>query len=262
MALGLLALQAFAVGCAAERLVLDIRRSLPANPEHGTSVKIIRVSDQRVFKKIPKETSRTNSDPKTWVNQENHAFVPQLETGGIHDHATTVRAVGQIRDDAGNVDYDLLLPEGRSVEVLTQEALTEAFRTSGYRVLERGDTGYESSYTVEVDIEQFWAWNTRPHVQWASQILPGLRKDDYFKFRFEAALRIDLMLERFEGQRRVEGKVLLHSLLFSSPRSYRNTINKGLADLVANLQRELEAVKVTNENLGASLKTESNAPSP
>ena len=28
------------------------------------------------------------------------------------------------------------------------------------------------------------------------------------------------------------------------------------------IQRELEAVKVTNENLGASLKTESNAPSP
>jgi hypothetical protein len=264
MILGLLVLQAFAVGCAAgsaERLVLDIRRSLPADPEHGTPVKIIRVSDRRVFKQIPKETKRTTSDPKTWVNQKKFGFVPQLETGGIHDHATTVRAVGQLRGISGNVDYDLLLPEGRSVEVLTQEALTEAFRTAGYRVLGRGDTGYESSYAVEVDIEEFWAWNTVPRSYASSEIIPAVSKDDYYKFRFRAMLRIDLMLEHFEGKRRVEGEVLLHGFA-PSPQSYRNTINKGLADLVANLQRELAAVKVSNGNLGASPKAEPNAPSP
>jgi hypothetical protein len=243
IALALIALIGFGVGCLApKRLLLDVHRTLPKDPDHGIPVRIIRVSDRRVFRELHRHEKRASADPGTWASRENHPFVPQLETGGIDDRKITVRAVAQMRNPkTGKVYNDLLLPEGRSVEILSREAITEAFRKSGYRVLERGEMGYQSAYPVEADVEEFWAWNVLGKARFKHYTD---RSQSVHVLHFEVALRITAPFQPFERGRRVEGKVALHSMLWTSRKSFKNAIFKGLDDLVDNLREELTLARI------------------
>ena len=53
---------------------------------------------------------------------------------------------------------DILLPEGQTVEQLARTALTRGLRGAGFRVLLRGQEGYEQAIPLEADIRRFWAW--------------------------------------------------------------------------------------------------------
>jgi hypothetical protein len=237
----LVALVSLATGCGPKRLVLDVQRNALENPERGTPVTIVRVSDRRVFKELPKREGRASADPKTWASRENHPFVPQLETGGIDDPSITVRAVAQKRNpSSGEVSCDLLLPEGDSVETLAREAIAEAFRRSGYRVLEYGEAGDGDSHTVEADIEEFWAWNGLGEARFKHYTNRGA---NVHVLHFKVTLEIFSELPPFEEGHRVRGEVTLHSMLWVTRRSFRNAVTRGLDDLVENLESELEAAR-------------------
>lgn len=74
----------------------------------------MRVTDRRVFEADP-------DDPST----------PSLKGGEIHNTATTSRAIARKRGGFGKAWGDILLPEGRTVAHLMEEALTRAFQDAG-----------------------------------------------------------------------------------------------------------------------------------
>ncbi|MCI0747945.1 MAG: YajG family lipoprotein [Verrucomicrobia subdivision 3 bacterium] len=130
-------------GCAAGRDVIDVRvPNMPSNPPQGNPVTISRVSDRRVFEIKP----TTHSTPSLKNKKE------------IGDKAITVRAIARKSGGFGNELGDIVLPEGRSVELLVEEAIARAFRESGYRVVTKDDPDFPSATPIEVDVEKFWTW--------------------------------------------------------------------------------------------------------
>lgn len=129
-----------AAGCATSRGILDVRPPVSTDPNSGLAVRIDRVTDRRQFELRPRNPS-----------------TPSLRGGEIHDSAITVRAVARKRNAYGMALGDILLPEGRSVEMVVEEAIAEAFRLAGYVVLPMG-AGDAGTPIVEADIEKFWAW--------------------------------------------------------------------------------------------------------
>lgn len=92
-----LALGGLEIGCAPKRIILDLHREISAHSANGVPVKITSVTDQRAFKRLPKEKKRhLSADPNSWISGKSHPFVPQLETGGFDDPTTTVRAVARL----------------------------------------------------------------------------------------------------------------------------------------------------------------------
>lgn len=129
-------------GCATGRSVLRADIDPGHNPPQGTAVRIDTVRDARVF------TARPPS-----------ADMPSLmEASEISDKSITRRAVGRKRGGMGAALGDVLLPEGQTVEMLVQTAVTRALRESGYRVLASGDPGYEQAVPISARIDQFWSW--------------------------------------------------------------------------------------------------------
>lgn len=129
-------------GCATGRSVLRADIDPGHNPSQGTAVRIDAIRDARVFAARPPS-----------------ADMPSLmEASEIHDKSITSRAVGRKRGGMGAALGDVLLPEGQTVEMLVQSAVTRALRESGYRVLARGDPGYEQAVPISGRIDQFWSW--------------------------------------------------------------------------------------------------------
>lgn len=84
--------------------------------------------------------------------------MPSLMGNEIGNKSVTSRAVGRKRGGFGAALGDVLLPEGSSVATLVQSAVARGLRESGYRVLDRGDPGYEQALPIKVRVEQFWSW--------------------------------------------------------------------------------------------------------
>jgi len=130
-------------GCATGRDIVDVRvPNMPQNPAAGNIVTFARVTDGRTFELKP----TTHSTPSLKNKKE------------IGDKSVTVRAIARKSNSWGSEIGDIVLPEGRSVEVLVEEALVRAFRESGYRVVAKDDPDCAKAIPVEVDIEKFWTW--------------------------------------------------------------------------------------------------------
>jgi hypothetical protein len=134
-------LSAALAGCATGRSVLDAGIDAGRNPAQGTTVRIESVQDARVFSVRPPS-----------------ADMPSLMDDQINNRALTSRAVGRKRGGFGAALGDVLLPEGSTVAGLVQSAVTRGMRDAGYRVLDRGEAGYEQAAPVTVRVEQFWSW--------------------------------------------------------------------------------------------------------
>ena len=130
-------------GCALGRGTVELDTMKSSNPYSGPEVKLVRISDKRVFQIDP-------SDPST----------PSLMDNQIHNAGITSRAIARKRGGFGNALGDIVLPEGRTVMQVIDEALSRGLRESGYRVLVKGDPGYAAAAPLEVDIRRFWAWFT------------------------------------------------------------------------------------------------------
>ncbi len=140
---GLVLACGLATGCAAGRGTIDLKATDSVNPATGPDVKLVRVSDRRVFQVDPPQPS-----------------IPSLMDGQIGNSAITSRAIARKRGGFGQAMGDIVLPEGRTVVQVVREVLSRGLRESGYRVLEEGEPTYDDAVPLEVDIHQFWAWFT------------------------------------------------------------------------------------------------------
>jgi hypothetical protein len=196
-------------GCATNRGILNVQVGVPPDPAAGRAVTIARVTDCRVFQAAPRDAS-----------------IPSLKGREIGDKAITSRAIARKRNGYGKAMGDILLPEGRTVEVLTREALTKSFREAGYRVLEGAPAAQEKAVPVEAEIEQFWAW-FKPGF-WAV----GLQ--------FEARVKIKGDLPPLRDGPTVRGHVQLHTQA-ADTRAWMNTVNKGIEAFVQEVKKFLQS---------------------
>lgn len=195
-----------ATGCATNRGIMDVQIPQTVNPEKGISVKIVRVTDCRVFEKAPRQPS-----------------IPSLKDGAIDNKAITSRAIARKRNGYGRALGDIVLPEGRTVEMLITESLTKAFRDAGYQVVGANDTS-PAAIPVEAEIEQFWSW-----------ITPGAWSIGVF---FETTVNIKCALPSFKSGEKITGKIHLQSQAVTT-RAWSNTINKGLENFINEVKNRL-----------------------
>ena len=194
-------------GCATNRGIMDVRLDVPQNPSSGKAVKIVRVTDRRVFETAPRTAS-----------------VPSLKGNEIDDKAITSRAIARKRNGYGKALGDILLPEGRTVEDLVRESLTKSFREAGYRVVENEDGA--KAVPIEADIDQFWSWFS-----------PGFWA---LSLEFEAKVQVKGDVPSYQNGKSVRGYVLLHSQAATTA-AWQNTIQKGLDNFAAEVKGGLAA---------------------
>ena len=88
--------------------------------------------------------------------------VGALEERKSRDPNIAARAYGT--KGVGLTTGTIVLPEGRTVAQVVEEAVAEGFRRAGYVVLDEGDQGIEEALPVNVDIHEFWTWkDSRTH---------------------------------------------------------------------------------------------------
>jgi len=129
-------------GCAAGRSLVTAKVDAGANPSQGQAVRIESVEDARVFSMGP-----PSADMPSLMNDAE-----------IKDKAIASRAIARKRGGFGAALGDVLLPEGETVQMLTEAAVSRALRDAGYRVLASGEAGHEQAIPVTVRIEEFWSW--------------------------------------------------------------------------------------------------------
>jgi hypothetical protein len=209
-------------GCAVGRGVVDVRVPPSSSPDAGTPVKIVEVVDKRIFQLKPPQPS-----------------TPSLKNGEIHDKAITGRAIARKRNTYGMALGDILLPEDRSVESLTEEALTKALNEAGYRVLSKDDAGYADAPALTVEIQQFWAWAT-----------PGFWEIS-LEFQSQVALRGDWPVD--EGARTVRGYAKVGSIA-ATESVWQEVLDKGIQDLVDKVRSILKRTTEKVGNLGLAMR--------
>ena len=130
-------------GCATSRSIIDV--PLPASAgfanSNGKEVKINSVTDKRVFEVSPPEPSTPSLDPSEEQGDKIKA-----------------RAIARKRNSYGRGLGDMLLPEGKTVDVLVGDALRQAFAESGYKVLGAGEQTTANTYIVDARIDKLWSW--------------------------------------------------------------------------------------------------------
>ena len=130
-------------GCATSRSSLDIAplaSSDVAQPS-GKTVFINSAKDKRIFQVAPPS-----------------ADIPSLDPSEEQSDAIRLRAVGRKRNGFGKALGDILLKEGKTVETLTTTAISQAFVEKGYNVVDKKEEVTGETYTVDANIEKFWAW--------------------------------------------------------------------------------------------------------
>lgn len=196
-----------ASGCATSRGEIDVEVPYTPNPEASEAVKLVEVSDKRVFEIKPKKP-----------------YIPSLQNDEIDDPSITTRAIARKRNTYGMGLGDILLPEGRTVAQVVEEALVKALRESGYRVVSQGQAGYETALPLSADINQFWAWFN-----------PGFWQITV-SHKSEILLKGDWPVT--DDNRTVEGNAKLHAMAAAS-QQWREVINNGIDDLIENLKKAL-----------------------
>ena len=197
-------------GCATGRDVIDVRLTSVTTPGSGPVVRIERVSDRRVFQANPRE-----------------ATIPSLgNKNEISDPAITGRAIARKRGGMGKAFGDILLPEGRTVAGLVEEALNHALQEAGYRVVGKQDPQAATAIPVEADIDQFWAW-----------FRPGFAQ---VAVEFEARVQIKAPVAALQGLEPVKGFARVTGMA-ATDSTWREAVNKGLEDFVRNARDHLKA---------------------
>jgi hypothetical protein len=178
-------------------------------------VKIAEVRDNRRFEVAPK-------DP----------YMPSLQSpGAVHSGAIRSRAIGRQRDGYGLALGNVLLPDGRTVELVVREAVTKALAELGYAVVEASSPQFEKALPMHIDIEQFWTWYTprSPFLGVGS-----------VEFRGVLALKAEALTGRREviasGYAIGKGVPSAAAGLPSTGSEWRDVVVAGIDDLVTNLK--------------------------
>jgi hypothetical protein len=208
------ALLALSSACATSRGTLDVRVPAVASSQ-GPAVKIVSVTDRRTFEREP-------SDPST----------PSLKGGEIEDRSITSRAIARKRNSYGQALGDILLPEGRTVELVGEEALTRGLNESGYRVLREGEDGYDAAVPLQGEILQFWSWFSPGF--WAAHL------------EFASRIRLSGPIEPLGDGEEFSGYVRLGTSA-ATGRAWLNTINQGLDKLNEDMKTRLGASAIRRD---------------
>jgi hypothetical protein len=144
VAISALAFVSLFSGCATTTSTVDVQHAqAPAVAAKGFA-KITEVRDIRRFEAAPKEPS-----------------TPSLENAQeLKNAAITSRAIARKRGGYGMAFANVLLPEGRTVELVVREAVAKALIEQGYEVVDAKSPQYQKALPMQVDIDQFWAWFT------------------------------------------------------------------------------------------------------
>ncbi|MCZ4281016.1 hypothetical protein O4H49_09525 [Kiloniella laminariae] len=137
-----LSLGVLASGCATGRGEVDVKVAETANPAAGIAVKILEISDKRLFEISPKQPS-----------------VPSLKNKEDYENPEVkARAIARKRNSYGIALGDIVLPEGKTVSQLVQAALENGLKESGYHIVNSEQSDYENVLVLEADITEYWAW--------------------------------------------------------------------------------------------------------
>ena len=209
MAIILTALLFLGTGCALGRDVVDVRLAPSANPTAGPLVRIERVTDRRVFQANPPEPN-----------------IPSLENADdIKNPAVTSRAVARKRGGFGKALGEIVLPEGRTVAGLVEEALGRALQEAGYRLVRKEDPPVAEVIPIEADIDQFWAWFSPGFWQVAAE--------------FEARVSMKAPMPAFQSGEPVKGAARVEGMAITQD-DWQKVVNQGLEDLSRNFRERLE----------------------
>lgn len=178
-------------------------------------VKIAEVRDNRRFEVAPK-------DP----------FMPSLQNPKeVSSGAITSRAIGRQRNSNGKALGNVLLPDGRTVELVVREAVTKALAELDYAVVDARSPQFENALPMQVDVEQFWTWFTpRPPIIGGGSV----------EFRVVLVLKAEALTGRKEviaiGYAIGKGVAPAEAGLPSTASEWREVVVAGIDDLVTNLK--------------------------
>src|SRR5262245_28773335 len=195
-------------GCAASRSTFDLSVAQGEHSDAKAYVKLLQVTDQRLYEVNPRDPS-----------------IPSLgDATQINDQAITSRALARKRNGWGMALSDILLPEGRTVEQVVREAVTKALADKGYTVVEPGDVHYPTASPLKVDIQKFWSWMT-----------PGFFT---ISLEFESTLTmqsdaiLDLKQEMVRGYSH-------GNFLAATDGAWQETMQEGMTDLITKISAKL-----------------------
>ena len=202
-------------GCATTTSTVDVQSAqapaAPAPVAQAPAVaakgfaKIMEVRDIRRFEAAPK-------DPST----------PSLENADeLKNAAITSRAIARKRGGYGMAFANVLLPEGRTVELVVREAVVKALTEQGYEVVDAKSPQFDKALPVKVDIDQFWAWFT-----------PGFWQVSV-EFRGLLVLKAEALTGRNEDI--VQGSAVVKGMA-ATDAEWKEAVVAGVSDLTKNLR--------------------------
>jgi uncharacterized lipoprotein YajG len=210
VAISALALVGLFSGCATTTSTVDVQSAqapaaqAPAVAAKGFA-KIMEVKDLRRFEAAPK-------DPST----------PSLENAQeLKNAAITSRAIARKRGGYGMAFANVLLPEGRTVELVVREAVAKALTEQGYEVVDAKSPQFDKALPVKVDIDQFWAWFT-----------PGFWQV-FVEFRGLLMLKAEALTGRNEDI--VQGSAVVKGMA-ATDAEWKEVVVAGVSDLTKNLR--------------------------
>lgn len=128
-------------GCAVGRDTVDVSAPRAANPAGSKFVRIDSVVDKRQFQVSPPSADIASLDPDADASDQSKA-----------------RAIGRKRGGFGKALGDVVLPEGKTVSSLVENAVASGFQEAGYVVVKKGDANFDSAPAVNAQVIEFWAW--------------------------------------------------------------------------------------------------------
>jgi hypothetical protein len=206
-----------ASACATSRGIVDIRPGTGVAPADGPLVSLAAIEDKRHFEVAPKDPS-----------------IPSLKDRRIQDVAITSRAIARKRNTYGQALGDILLPEGRTVQNVIGEAVTRALHERGYRVVVASAEPMPGVDPLQVEILEMWSWFS-----------PG-----FWALHLECRIHVRVTGSRppFLGGKDFHGYIRLASQAATTG-AWRNTIEKGVESLIADIEAQLAASPVSAASL-------------
>lgn len=133
----------FLTGCATSRSVIDV--PLPVSERisksNGKEIYINSVTDERLFQIKPAEPN-----------------IPSLDPSEVQGDEIKLRAIARKRNSYGMALGDILLIEGKTVNLLIDATLRQAFIESGYKVISSKEQITNNTYIVDAKIIKLWSW--------------------------------------------------------------------------------------------------------
>lgn len=145
----------FLSGCATNRGIVRIKvpESKELIQDNGKEIFIKLPVDKRVYEKNPSAHNVPSLNPR------------RTQTGSVKE-----RAFGRKSDGFNERIGDVLLPRKKSVALLMQKTLRQAFLEKGFKIIEDEENISEKTYIVSTNILTFWSWQDRDFL---SEILSG-----------------------------------------------------------------------------------------